>query len=57
MYKDSTEAADLVEEFLSCVPRGLERVHGLVSKQRIAEYQQTAVEESTRLIREYLGVP
>ncbi len=57
MYKDSTEAADLVEEFLSCVPRGLERVYGLVPKQRIAEYQQTAVEESTRLIREYLGVP
>ena len=56
MYKDSTEAADLVEEFLSCVPRGLERVHGLVPKQTIAEYRETAVQESTRLVREYLGV-
>jgi hypothetical protein len=57
MYKDSTEAADLVEEFLSCVPKGLERVHQLVPKQKIAEYRRTAVEESTRLIREYLDAP
>ncbi len=54
MYKDSAEAADLVEEFLSSVPEGLERVHRLVPREKIAEYRQTAVDESTRLVREYL---
>jgi hypothetical protein len=57
MYKDSTEAADLVEEFLSCVPKGLERVHRLVPREKIAEYRRTAVEESTRLVGEYLDAP
>ena len=57
MYKDSAEAADLVEEFLSCVPEGLERVHRLVPREKIADYRRTAVDESTRLVREYLDAP
>ena len=57
MYRDSTEASDLVEEFLRCVPKGLERVHELVPREKIAEYRRKAVDESTRLVREYLDAP
>jgi hypothetical protein len=57
MYKEDPQATALVEEFLQCVPGGLERVYSLVPAEKIAEYREKVVGESMRLIKEYLGVP
>ena len=57
MYQDNTAATAMVDDFLSCVPKGLERVYRVVPEETVSGYRETVVAESTRLIREYLGVP
>ena len=57
MYSDDSGAAEIVDEFLRCVPDSLGGVYGEIPRHKIAEYQERVVEESARLIKGYLGAP
>ena len=57
MYRDDAEAMKIADEFLGNVGAGLEQVHGVVSQDRILDYRESVVRESSRLIKEYLGEP
>ena len=57
MYRDNDEAMGMVEDFLQSVPASLEHVHNTIPEMKIASYQEKAVSETVRLIKEYLSVP
>ena len=57
MYRDSPEALELAENFLSAMPESLQEVHQLIPEEKIAAYQEKAVSESVRMVKEYLGEP
>ena len=57
MYRDDAQAADMAELFLSGMPESLEEVYRKIPWQRVQDYQEIAVQESVRLMEEYLSVP
>ena len=57
MYRDDPEAMGMAEEFLQSMPSSLERVYDKIPEEKIADYREKVIEESVRLVKEYLGVP
>ena len=57
MYQDDPGAHDMVEEFLQCVPDSLEEVYSAMPADVIASYREKVIEESVRVIKEYVGAP
>ena len=57
IYRDDATAMGIAEEFLECVPSSLQRIYDVVPEERIAAYKETVIDESARLIKEYLGAP
>ncbi len=57
MYGDDAKAADMVEHFLADMPQSLENVYRKIPRSRVQAYQERAMQESVRLMKEYLSVP
>ena len=55
MYRDNDEVQVLVDRFLADLPASLESVYDKVPRERIEAYRQTALEQTLRQIKEYLG--
>ena len=55
MYRDDPEAAKIAEDFLLSMPNSLNDVYELIPEQKIATYQDKAISESVRMVKEYLG--
>ena len=57
MYRDNTDAMEMVEEFLRCMPSSLDHAYNRIPERTIAAYQEKVIGESVRFIKEYLSVP
>ena len=57
MYRDDPDAARIAEAFLFSMPDSLSEVYDLVPMEKIAGYQDRAISESVRMVKEYLGEP
>ena len=57
IYRDDPVATGMAETFLQTMPGSLEQLYGMVPESTIAAYKEKTINESTHLIKEYLGVP
>jgi len=54
MYRDNAEVQVVVDQFLEEMPRSLERVYAKIPEEKLAAYQQQALDMTLALAREWL---